>query len=176
MLFTAAAHASATMSKPEAQFVDPRDVGLRTLDLKQPVFGPEAIARADETLKAMAESMQHWINADIVQLQNLRLAAEAASWDAASVEALMCAAHDLKGLGATYGYPLVTQIAASLCRLTETDAGKAVVARDPTLARAHVDALRAVVRDGIRSQGHPVGAALRRTLDAEVAKLGVAPR
>ncbi|MBS0386380.1 MAG: Hpt domain-containing protein [Proteobacteria bacterium] len=163
------------MSKPAAEHIDPRDVGLRTLDLKQPVFGPEAIARADETLKAMAESMQQWINADIVQLQNLRLAAETANWSATSVEALLCAAHDLKGLGATYGYPLVTQIAASLCRLTETDSGKAAVARDPTLARAHVDALRAVVRDGIRSQNHPIGSALRQTLDAEVCKLGVAP-
>ena len=164
------------MSKPVVQHIDPREVGLRTLDLKQPVFGPEAIARADETLKAMAGSMQQWIETDITHLQDLRLAAEAACWDAASVEALMCCAHDLKGLGATYGYPLVTQIAASLCRLTETDEGKAVVTRDPTLARAHVDALRAVVRGGIRSHDHPVGAALRQTLEGEVARLGVAPR
>ena len=164
------------MSKSQVQHIDPRAVGLRTLDLKQPVFGPEAVARADETLKAMAESMQQWIDADIEQLQELRLAAEAAHWDAESVDALMGCAHDLKGLGATYGYPLVTLIAASLCRLTETDAGKAVVQRDPGLARAHVDALRAIVRGSIRAPDHPVGTALRHTLEAEVAKLGVAPR
>jgi chemotaxis protein histidine kinase CheA len=167
---------AAAMSKPQVQHIDPRTIGLRTLDLKQPVFGPDAVARADETLKAMAASMQHWIETDIAQLQDLRLAAEAAHWDPVSVDALMWSAHDLKGLGATYGYPLVTEIAASLCRLTETDEGKAVVMGDPTLARAHVDALRAVVRDGIRSQEHPVGAALRQTLEDEVAKLGVAPR
>lgn len=164
------------MSKPAVQTIDPRDVGLRTLDMKQPVFSPEAISRADETLRAMAGSMQQWIDADIVQLQDLRIAAEGAHWNAASVDALMGAAHDLKGLGATYGYPLVTQIAASLCRLTETDAGKATVARDPTLARAHVDALRAVVRDEIRSDDHPIGRAVKQTLENEVAKLGVAPR
>jgi len=164
------------MSKPAVQTIDPREVGLRALDLKQPVFGPEAVARADETLKAMAGSMQQWIDADMAQLQSLRLAAEAAHWDAASIDALMGAAHDLKGLGATYGFPLVTAIAASLCRLTETDAGKALVTRDPALARAHVDALRAIVRDGIRAPDHPLGAALRQTLEAEVAKLGVAPR
>lgn len=167
---------AAAMSKPQVQYIDPRTIGLRTLDLKQPVFGPDAVARADETLKAMAASMQHWIETDIAQLQDLRLAAEAAHWDPVSVDALMWSAHDLKGLGATYGYPLVTEIAASLCRLTETDEGKAVVMGDPTLARAHVDALRAVVRGGIRSQEHPVGSALRQTLEDEVAKLGVAPR
>jgi chemotaxis protein histidine kinase CheA len=164
------------MSKLAVQTIDPREVGLRTLDLKQPVFGPEAIARADETLKAMAGSMQQWIDADIAHLQTLRLAADAARWDAVSIDALLCAAHDLKGLGATYGFPLVTAIAASLCRLTETDDGKAVVARDPALARAHVDALRAIVRDGIRAPNHPLGSALRQTLEAGVAKLGVSPR
>ena len=164
------------MTKPRVQHIDPHDVGLRTLDLKQPVFGPEAVARADETLKAMAGSMQQWIEADITQLQDLRLTAEAANWDAISVDALMGCAHDLKGLGATYGYPLVTQIAASLCRLTETEEGKAVVSGDPCLARAHVDALRAIVRGGIRTHDHPIGMALRQTLEAEVAKLGVAPR
>ena len=164
------------MNKRSAEHIDPRDAGLRTLDLKRPVFSAEAIARADETLKAMAGSMQQWIETDMNKLQELRLTAERARWSAASVEALMGAAHDLKGLGETYGYPLVTTIAASLCQLTETDAGKAAVARDPQLARAHVDALRAIVRDGIRSPDHPTGAALRRTLEAEVAKLGVAPR
>lgn len=164
------------MSKPAVQTIDPREVGLRTLDLKQPVFGPDAVARADETLKSMAGSMRQWIDADLVHLQALRLEADAAHWDSGSTEALMCAAHDLKGLGATYGFPLVSAIAASLCRLTETEAGKAVVARDPALARAHVDALRAIVRDNIRAPNHPVGMALKQTLEAEVAKLGVAPR
>ena len=164
------------MTKPSVQTIDPRDVGLRTLDLPQPVFAPDAVARADETLKAMAPSMQQWIEADIANLQALRLAADAALWDAASVDALMGAAHDLKGVGATYGFALVTAIAASLCRLTETDEGKAVVERDPTLARAHVDALRAIVRDNIRAPNHPTGMALKQTLEAQVAKLGVAPR
>ncbi len=164
------------MSKPQVQHIDPREEGFRKLDLKQPVFGPEALARADETLKAMAGSMQQWIEADITQLQDLRLAAEAANWDAASVDALMGCAHDLKGLGATYGYPLVTHIAASLCRLTETDEGKVAVMGDPSLARAHIDALRAIVRGDIRAPDHPIGTALLQTLELEVAKLGVAPR
>lgn len=164
------------MSKPAVQFIDPREVGLRTLDMKQPVFAPDAVVRADEALSEMAESMQKWIDADIERLQTLRLAAEAAHWDGRSVEALMGCAHDLKGLAATYGYPLVTSIAASLCRLTETEAGKAVVQRDASLARAHVDALRALVREDIRSPDHPVGKALWQTLESEVAKLGVAPR
>ncbi|MEZ6022095.1 MAG: hypothetical protein R3C16_01475 [Hyphomonadaceae bacterium] len=41
---------------------------------------------------------------------------------------------------------------------------------------AHVDALRAIIRDRIKTRAHPVGAALAEALDAQVAALGVAPR
>jgi hypothetical protein len=60
--------------------------------------------------------------------------------------------------------------------MIETDAGKALAQRDPSLARAHVDALRASVRDGISSADHPMGRAVLKALEARVAELGVAPR
>lgn len=164
------------MSKPKAEMIDPRDAGFRAHDLKRPLFDEEAIARADNTLKAMGESMEQWLDADAERLQQARLAAEAAHWNAASVEALLSAAHDMKGMGGTYGFPLATQLAASLCRLIETDTGKFAAQRDPSLVRAHVDALRAAVRDRIRSDAHPVGRALVVALEEHVARLGVAPR
>jgi hypothetical protein len=63
-----------------------------------------------------------------------------------------------------------------LCRLIETSAGKALAQRDPSLARTHIDALRAAVRDGINSADHPVGKAVLHALETGVAALGVAPR
>jgi chemotaxis protein histidine kinase CheA len=166
----------AAMSKPAAQFIDPRESGLRGLDLKRPVFDDAAIARASDALEAMGESMEAWLDADIEKLQSARLAAEASGWALDNIEALATCAHDLKGMGATYGFPLVSKLAASLCRLIETPEGKALAHRQPGLVCAHVDALRAAVRDGIRNDEHPVGRALASALDAEVAKLGVAPR
>jgi len=164
------------MTKPTAQMIDPREAGLRGLELKKPLFDEDAIARADNTLKAMSESMEHWLEADVERLQATRMSAERADWTMRSLEALNIAAHDLKGMGATYGFPLATQLAASLCRLIETDAGKLLAQRDPALVRAHVDALRAAVRDRIRDDQHPLGRALVQTLEAQVARLGVAPR
>jgi len=164
------------MSKPNVQMIDPREAGLRGLELKRPLFDDEAVARADNTLKAMSGSMEQWLDADVERLQQARLAAEAENWSVASLEQLMSVAHDLKGMGGTYGFPLATQLAASLCRLIETDAGKAVAQREPALVRAHVDALRAAVRERIRENTHPVGRILVETLDAQVQRLGVAPR
>lgn len=164
------------MTKPTAQMINPRDAGLRGLDLKRPLFDEEAIARADNTLHAMSDSMVQWLDADLERLQHARLAAEQACWSHAALETLARVAHDLKGMGGTYGFPLVTQIAASLCRLIETEAGKNVAQADPSLVRAHVDALRAAVRDRIKTDGHPVGRALVHALEAQVSRLGVAPR
>ncbi|MCR6643525.1 MAG: hypothetical protein NVV62_02815 [Terricaulis sp.] len=83
---------------------------------------------------------------------------------------LMDVAHDIKGMGASYGYPLATEIAASLCRLIETSAGKAAARAEPRLASAHVDSLRAIVRDQIKSAEHPTGRAVLKMLAAEVEK------
>lgn len=160
----------------KAEMIDPREQGLRTFELKKPVFDAGAVARADQALEAMGDELQVWLDADIERLQGARLRADAAHWTPLAQEDVHGIAHDLKGLGATYGSVLATQIAASLCRLIETDAGKALAQRDPALARAHIDALRASVRDGIRSTDHPVGRAVLQALETRVADLGVAPR
>lgn len=164
------------MTTAKVQFIDPRDTGLRGLELRRPLFDEKAIERADNTLKAMSASMEQWLDADIERLQQTRLACEAAHWSFPSLEALASVAHEVKGMGGTYGFQLATQLGASLCRLIETDAGKFLAQHDPALVCAHVDALRAAVRDRIRDDSHPVGRALVAALEAQVERLGVAPR
>jgi hypothetical protein len=161
---------------PKAELIDPREQGLRTFQLKKPIFDAGAVARADEALEAMGEDMQAWLEADVERLQSARLRADAAAWNVLVQEDVYAIAHDLKGLGATYGSSLATGIAGSLCRLIETDSGKALAQRDPSLARAHIDALRASVRDGISSTEDLLGRAVLQALETRVAALGVAPR
>ena len=162
--------------KTKAQVIDPREAGRRPPKLPQPVFSEEALARADKTLEAMSGSFEKWLDADMAKLQAARLEAAEASWTDIAIDAIWRAAHDLKGMGGTYGYPLVTQLAASLCRLTETEAGKAAARAAPALVDSHVDGLRASLRDRITSDTHPVGRALVQMLESKVSQLGVAPR
>lgn len=161
------------MSKPKAEFIDPRTTGRRLLH--KPVFDASAVKRADDAMQAMSGSFEEWLDQDIRRLQIARVAAENAAWSDGAIGAVYGAAHDLKGMGGSYGYPLVTQLAASLCRLIETDAGKAAARANPSLVKAHVDALRAAVRDRIATGEHPVGRALIQALESEVEQLGVAP-
>ncbi|MBY0564433.1 MAG: Hpt domain-containing protein [Hyphomonadaceae bacterium] len=157
------------MTKPAAQFVDPRDAGLRGLALSRPVFDAKAVERAEDALTALAESMEAWFDRDIDKLQSARLALEEAPDSASRLEAFLIVAHDLRGMGATYGYPLVSELAHSLCRLIEATPQPPPPPRMALIA-SHVDAIRAAARAGLKDASTPLGDALLAELRARVAK------
>ena len=82
-----------------------------------------------------------------------------------TTETLYMRAHDLKGLGATYEFPLVTRIAASLCKLIDNPDTRTTAPL--YLVDAHIDAIKAAVRDGIKTDEHPVGKVLAEELEAK---------
>ncbi|MNK15706.1 hypothetical protein D3C87_338550 [compost metagenome] len=127
-----------------------------------------AIAKAEAALKAMSDQFGQWLQDEIVKLDQAQADIRAKGYTSETAEALYFRAHDLKGLGATYQYPLVTRIAGSLCRMMD-DADKRMQAPIAVLD-AHVDGIRAVVRDGIQTDEHPVGRELAETLEARVAE------
>ena len=86
----------------------------------------------------------------------------------ATAEALYFRAHDLKGLGTTYQYPLVTRLAGSLCKMMDDPAKR--MAAPLMLIDAHIDAIKAVVRDQIQTDDHPTGKILAETLESKVAQ------
>lgn len=159
------------MSKPKVEIINPRDLRPGP-EFRRPVFDSSAVQRADQALEAMSATFEEWLSADVSRLLSARQASRAAQWSDTSLQTLFSVSHDLKGMGGTYGYPLVTEIAASLCRLIETDAGKQEARRAPQLTNAHVDAINAAVRDHVTSREHPVGRALLMALESEVARRG----
>lgn len=127
-----------------------------------------AIAKAEQALKAMSEQFGQWLQDEIDKLDAAQAAIRAQGYTPETAEALYFRAHDLKGLGTTYQYPLVTRLAASLCRLLDQPDQRM---RAPGfLLDAHVDAIRAVVRDQIQTDEHPTGRILAETLEAKVAQ------
>ena len=126
-----------------------------------------AIAKAEEALKAMSSQFGQWLQDEITKLDAAQAAIRAQGLTTETAEGLYFRAHDLKGLGTTYQYPLVTRLAGSLCKLLD-DASKRAEA-PVVLLDAHIDAIRAVVRDEIKTDDHPVGRVLAETLEARVA-------
>ncbi|WP_421729282.1 Hpt domain-containing protein [Brevundimonas sp.] len=126
-----------------------------------------AIAKAEAALEAMSAQFGQWLQDEIVKLDAAQTAIRTEGFTPATAEALYFRAHDLKGLGTTYQYPLVTRMAGSLCKLLDDSTRRMDV--PPVLLDAHVDAIKAVVRDEIKTDEHPTGRILAEALEAQVA-------
>ncbi|HVY86368.1 MAG TPA: Hpt domain-containing protein [Caulobacterales bacterium] len=160
------------MADRQVKLIDPAQAAPPRVALKPPVFDEDAVARADQALQSMSGSFQYWLDQEVARLQGARLVVES-HWSRDTVDALLIAAHDLKGMGATYDYPLVTQIAGSLCRLIDSEEGREAARKRPMLVAAHVDAIRAAARDGVRTDANSIGDALLKALETQVEALGL---
>ena len=123
----------------------------------------DAVARAEAALKSLSGQFAQWMQDELDKLEAARADIRAKGMTGETSETLYMRAHDLKGLGATYEFPLVTRIAASLCKLIDNPETRA--AAPLPLVDAHIDAIKAAVRDGIRNDEHPVGKVLVEELE-----------
>ena len=131
-------------------------------------FDAEAIERAEAALKALSVNFKEWMTQEVERLETARANARMAGFSNESLEKLYLRAHDVKGLGSTYEYPLITAVAAQLCRLLSAPEGKVAARETPTLIDAHVDAVRAILRADLRNGADPVVAALVEELKSRV--------
>lgn len=130
---------------------------------------PAAIAKAEAALKSLSGNFTEWLNDELVKLETARQRVRTDGLNTETAETLYLRAHDLKGLGATYEFPLVTRIAGSLCKLIDDPETR--MEAPMFLVDAHIDAIKAAVRGDIRTDEHPVGRKLVEELEERVAKL-----
>ena len=128
---------------------------------------PSAIAKAEAALKSLSGNFTQWLHDEVVKLDAARQRVRDEGVNVETMETLYLRAHDLKGLGTTYEFPLITRIGASLCRLID-DKDKRLTVSLP-LVDAHIDAIKAAVRDSIKTDDHPVGRILIEELERKVA-------
>lgn len=157
------------MSKHAFEVIQPRNTLREKMGGRMPALDAAALARAEEALKSLSTQFQGWMEDEVANLDAARRNAVANAFDEPSIDELFGRAHDTKGMGSTYEYPLVTRIAASLCKMLETPEARAAAASATTLLEAHVDAIRAAVRGRIKSDTDPVGAALASELEKKSA-------
>lgn len=164
-------------SEPEVQFFPPS----QKLKNKVKPIAPgqsmdmSAIERAEKAMDKLSVRFEGWIIEEVDRLQAARDGVDKHGFAGDYAEELFRSAHDLKGQGLTFGYPLATYVAGSLCRLLEAvknTGGEAPI----SLIDHHVDAIRAIVRDGIKGNSHSTGSQLATSLsnatEAVIASLG----
>lgn len=131
-------------------------------------FDAAAIARAESALAGMSTQFADWLDDEITKLEAAHKLILTEGTGEKEMEAFYRHAHDLKGLGSTYGFPIVSQFAASLTKLI--DSPEARVKAPKQLLSAHVNSIIAAVRQKIKDTNHPVGNALLAELTKQVAK------
>ena len=127
---------------------------------------PTAIAKAEAALKSLSSNFAEWLQDEITKLDTARQLIRTDGWNTATAENLYLRAHDLKGLGSTYEFPLITRIAGSLCKMI--DDGETRLNAPMHIIDGHIDAIKACVRDGIKDASNPVGKMLAEELEGRV--------
>ncbi len=127
---------------------------------------PQVVARAEAALKALSSQFAGWLDDEIKKLDAAHAQVTAEGLCGSAGEVLYTRAHDLKGLGTTYGFPIVSRLAGSLCRVIETPAARAVASM--MLVDSHISAIKAMIQDDIRDESHPMAEAVVTALDQQV--------
>jgi hypothetical protein len=152
----------ACVSQNPGQLIQPPNTLRLKVGGRLGAIDPSAIAKAEAALKSLSGNFAQWLQDEVTKLEGA---------NPETMESLYLRAHDLKGLGATYEFPLITRIAASLCRLID-DKEKRLNA-PMVLIDAHIDGVKASIRDSIKTDDHPVGKILVTELERRVAEMGL---
>ncbi len=129
----------------------------------------QMLKKAEEVVQQHAEKYIERAQDQVDGLVEVVREAEAETGDKSIIfEKIFLQAHDIRGLGSTFGYTLVTNIAASLCNFVESvnnyDEGVMEV------LNAHVDAVRGMIGNDVKGDGGPIGREILDGLMQAVAK------
>lgn len=123
-----------------------------------------AMLEAEKLFQELAEDYPDWANKQISELYELhRRCVDTPEQRRRLFESITEIAHDLRGQGGTFGYPLISNFATSLNSFSATrhDFRDSHV----EIIKAHIDAMRAVIRDRIQADGGALGVALLSGLE-----------
>jgi CheY-like chemotaxis protein len=125
------------------------------------IIDSSILAAAEQQLERMDNDYAEWVKDSLLQL-NESLEKCAATEDVikrASYAPAMCQiAHELRGQGTTFGYPLITEFARSLFHVTlKLESIDDLLLE---LLKTHIDGITLVIREKIRGSAGEVGASL----------------
>jgi len=133
------------------------------------IINSDMIKRAEKAVEELASQYSGWAADDIVKLRGLLSEAEndAATRDE-RLHDIYRIAHDMRGQGSTFGFPLVTRIAGLLCTyLKMPDEGDVAI----DTVRAHIDALEKVIEHKATDEASAAAVEILSTLKSATDKL-----
>ena len=133
-------------------------------------IAPESLKKAQAAIDEMAEDYPDWAIGQVDQLaekhKRLVFSPDARPEHYKEIHRI---AHDMKGQGGTFGYPLVSTIAEALYRITVKDAK--YTDAEVEIIKAHIDSIRIVLQTREKEPDSVTGIRVQRALDAVLKKL-----
>ncbi|MGQ0663178.1 MAG: Hpt domain-containing protein [Pseudomonadota bacterium] len=120
------------------------------------------LVHVERMVEKLSGNYETWVKADV---ERMRAILDGQWADPSAREqgarALYLVAHDIKGQAGTFGFQLVTSIAALLCKYLNTVPAERQ--RGPELG-AHIDAISKILGLGIKGDGGPIGTQILASL------------
>ena len=103
---------------------------------------PDAVDRAQEIVASLADEYLQWLSADIDEIEN---SLPKADKNPQRVDQLRRKAHDIRGQGGSFGFPLVSRLVDGLHLV--------MISQDGPLSREGADLTRGLLSDCCRKAG-----------------------
>lgn len=144
-----------------------KDDGTRFM----PALDPEALARAERAVTALGDGFVERLQSELIEIRMHvdRLVQAPDAPNTCSVKTVSAFAHDMRGQGGTFGYPLLSEIGNSLTYFLEGRQGS-LCEGDADVLFAHLDAATAIISNAMSGDGDVTSRALIGSLDALVQK------
>jgi len=148
---------------PDCEIIDvPNIISMKVSVTGSGELDMDAVKRAEAALKELSGQFDEWFDDEVARLSAARDKVRQDGLAEPQRSELFRAAHDIKGQGETFGYPLAATICASLCTLLES---KLPDVRMPlALIDHHVDAVRRVRSEGMKDPANPIGKQVSESL------------
>ena len=130
-----------------------------------------ALAAAAAEFDEMAEDYPDWVQNLIKELYtHCRRSVDTPEDRSKYFKRINEIAHDMRGQGGTFGYPLMSHFGGSLYDASLFQTGVPISDNHVEIAKAHVDAMNAVIKGRINGDGGAIGKELRLTLEKAIEK------
>jgi len=146
-----------------------KTLGLAPMNDDEITFDEELMEKAMAALEEMSEDYPDWVTTLIEQLADVqRRCVDTPEQRFQHFEQLHAIAHDMRGQGGTFGYPLMSNFADGLYDFTGVTT--ATSDKNVEIIKAHIDAMRVVIKERISGDGGDIGTQLKTGLEAAIQK------
>lgn len=129
----------------------------------------QMMAKAHRVMAVIAQSYSQCLRADLEALAAVQKKLQAQPNGAGNKAELFRISHDIRGQAASFGYDMASHVGTSLCQYLERQ--DYLGANQLKVVDAHINAIRAYLRQFLKGDGGAVGQAIMVELEALIQRM-----